>query len=297
MSWTELHDFVVTVAVPGAIAALFLIASWQPWRKAKPVERGSWGGAIGFTLAYLVGHVLNMGRVPGIPPTFVQDWLPFVAIAAGAVGWATSIRRVPWWAGVAATALVGAAGAGVIFAALAEAARPAAGVIVVAVVAAAALLAAGVWSYDGLAARARGVGPPLALWVALAGASYLFLEHKAAFAMHLAGVLAAGCAVAALLAWWRPTVSIAGGGVHVVLMTLAGLCLIATLFAELPAWVALGVFVSPQAAWAGDLPYVRSRPAWVRAVVRIGAVAIAIGVLVAIGRPASDPMYDLYEGY
>ena len=297
MSWTELHVFIVTVAVPGAIAAVFLLASWRPWKKADPVQRGYWGGALGFTAAYVVGHLLNMGRVPSVPPTLVQDWLPLVALGAGVVGFATSLKRVPALAGVVGTALVSMAASGAIIADLAESMRPALGVSVGVVAGAGLLAAASVWFFGDLADRAKGFAPPAVLWVALAGTSYLFMMHKAAFAMHLSGVLASACAVAALLAWWRPGVSIAHGAVHVVLVTFAGMCLVATLFAELPWWVGLAAFVSPQAAWVGDLPFVRSRRPWVRALVRIIAVAAAIGTVVALGRPAPDPMYDLYQGY
>lgn len=297
MSFTELHAFVVTVAVPGAIAALFLLAAWRPWRSKNAILNGFWGGAAGFATAYAVGHMLNMGRLPGLPPTQVQDWLPYLAACAAAVGFLATLRLVPGWAHVVTMGLLGAAGAGVIIGALAEASRPGMGQIGLIVAATGVFVAAGVWSFDQLAERVRGAAPPATLWVTLAGASYLLVAYKAAFAMHLAGVLAAGCAVAAILALWRPTIAIARGGVHVVLVTFAGVLLIASLFSEMPLWVASLAFVTPHAAWAGDLPWIRSRRPWVRALVRIVAVAMAIGLIVAIGRPAPNPYGDLYEGY
>ena len=286
------------IVVPAAIAGVVLLAAWRPWKVA--VENGHWGGAVAIGVAYAVGHVLNVDRVPGFPPVQVIDWLVYFAIGAALVGLIPAFVRLSWWAMLPLCALVCVTLAWLIVRELPEASRaweaPWIGVLVIGACGLGAGLAT--WSYDLLCERHTGGAAPIALWIAIAGSSYLFLENGAAKAMHLSGVVAATCAVAAIIGWWRPTSSLARGGIVVAMPLVAGLWLVTVLFGhDVNPWVAILAFLSPQAAWAGDLPAVRGLKSWQRALVRVCSVGLFIGLVVAFGRPPPDPLGDLYEGY
>jgi len=294
----EIHILLITVLVPASICAAFMLASWRPWRP--DIERGFWGGAAGFGVAYVVGHALNVGRVPGIPPTQAEDWLPIVALGASLLGLAIALTRPRWWSVPLAGLIIGGGQAWALIGSLPERSRPwesgfaGAGVWIGVTLA----TAGAVWSYERLSERTRGPGAPAALWLALAGSSYLFLEFTVAKAMHLSGVLASACAVAAVLALWRPGIAISRGAALVAVAVYAGLWLFGVLFVSgVPAWVAMAAFAAPHAAWAGDLPGIRSLRPWQRTLFRLVAVSVAIGLVVGFGRPAPDPLDDLYQGY
>ena len=295
----DLVDLLTTIVAPAAITLIAMAIAWRPWRRSGDRPEGYWGGAAGFALAYVVGHALFLGRVPDLPPKLAQDWVWLGAIVAGVLGLATSFARVPRVAAAAAALVVGLAQAWFVVRALRSQPWEQAWVGHAVWVGAGLLTAAAWWSLDTLAARARGGTIPACLWLALAVASVLFFKtYSVVTFMHLSGVIASACAVAAILGWWCPRVTVARGAALVAVVVFAGLTLVGWLFAGTDASPVPGLlaFLAVHGAWAGDLPRVRSLRGWQRTLVRLAAVGAILGVALAIGWPTDVAPDDPY-GY
>lgn len=282
--------------MPGTIALVAMLVAWRPWRRQSPIEHAYWGGAVGFSIAYAVAHILIYGRTPGFPPTQAIDWLLWFSLFGGVAGLATSFRRVPRWVGSIGVGLLIVIMAKLMFSALSPTYAPRPLYATLISIAIGLGVASAHVSLDTLAMRVKGGTLPVCLWLTLAGSNVLIaLFYNAKSMAELGGSLAAACGAAAVLGFWRPTITIARGAVLVTLLIFAGLCLATYLFGQQPNAWALGLaFASPNAAWIGQAPGIRSLEPWQRALIRIACVGALLGLAIAIGRPEQidDPYLD-----
>jgi hypothetical protein len=150
-----------------------------------------------------------------------------------------------------------------------------------------------VWSaMERLAERRRGASIPLVWMVALSGAAVVFERANSISLAQQAGALTACFGAAWVLALWRsPKVSLSGA-MPVAMVAWSGLLLGAHYYAfpGLALLPTLLLAVAPAAAWAGELGWLRGRPARIRWAVRIAAVALPVAVAVATAAAApADP--------
>src|SRR5687767_4334478 len=81
------REILYTSAVPAAIALLFLVASWRPWkRRDVAVLHGHWGGPLAAGVAFLASYALLDGEVPRWPPAQARHCLFYLAIGLTIVG-------------------------------------------------------------------------------------------------------------------------------------------------------------------------------------------------------------------
>lgn len=272
------------VALPAAVAAAVLLVVG---RRGGPCERasgGCWGGAVAIGAGYLAGHVLVMGR-PTFPPPEVTAWLFYLtwpvmgaavvkgrrtrwavrAAVSGAAVWLLlrPIARHSWGMGECVLGLGGLFAAMLVF-----------------------------WSQmEGLAHRAKGVSLPLSLFVAVAGAGAVLLLSGSVVLSRLCGALSAALAAAALVAWRRPGVSLAGGGVSVVAVLFASLLICGYFYVQASATSVILLALAPAVAWVGQVPGVRRITPWKIAIVRIAAVLVPVGAAVTIAWCGWDDPY------
>ena len=274
------------LVLPVVLCATALIGAWRPWRPGAPIAGGLWAGAVALGIGF-VPAFLAADPWPGLPPHVTWHWIAWLAVVAAALGAADGLHRWPLQVRLSA-ALALAAGCGWLlvgdWVTHAWAWRGTTALVI-------ALLLV---TLNASAQRHRGASVPLSMCLAALGASVvLILSGNAKLAL-LAGALAACLGVAVVLAWWRPEVSLARGGVPVVAVLLPGLVLSGYFlsWSEIAPWVFVLAAITPAFIWvSGSIPLDRLPP-WQATTVRVALVALVVAVTVVAameGRTPEDP--------
>lgn len=286
------------VLPPVAVATVALVLAWKPWRRGRhepesPGPANAWGAPLAIGLGYAAGHLATHGwpRFYPWPRLFFQlpikQALFYLAVAAALYGLFEArrgrvslharallcvaaplylldfMRRHHWDGGEALlwTALL----AGTLFA---------------------------VWSaLEVLARRRPGPSLPMALIpVGALAACALFLSGSASLAQ-LAGAWTAPLAVALVVSWWRPELTLAGGGVSCASLCFAGLLWAGHFTSELSTASLILLGLAPLVPWIGEVPALTRRWPGPRTVLVTCAATLPAAAAVAIellARPA-DP--------
>jgi hypothetical protein len=271
------------VVAPAVLTVLILALSARPWKKGStPMWSLPLALAVGFALSY-IGVV---GR-PAFPPRAAQAWLVYLAPVAFALALVQTVApksrqfvagasvltliAIPWLflrtrVGVGEKeyliSLVGIAMAMVI-----------------------------VWiGVEQLSRRVAGVPVPVALTMtAIVASMALMNAHTRDFAL-LAGSTVTVLATAIVLAWWRKMVP-SGGLVLSFSILILGLLAGGYFYADLTIPHAALIAAAPLAAWAGQLPGIRTRQ---RLSITVSAVAVLI-VLAFVVVPTVRGLHETYK--
>lgn len=260
------------LVLPVVVCAAALIGAWRPWRPGAPIAGGLWAGAValgaGFVPAFLAADPW-----PDLPPHVTWHWIAWLAVVAAAVGAADGLHRWPLRVRLSA-GLALAAGCGWLlvgdWVTHAWAWRGATAVVI------AVLLA----TLNASAGRHQGASVPLSMCLAALGASIVLVLSGNAKLAQLVGALAACLGAAVVLAWWRPEVSLARGGVQVVAVLLPGLVLSGYFlsWSEIAPWVFVLAAIAPALLWvSGSIPLDRLPP-WQATAVRVAVTALPVAV-------------------
>ncbi|MHC4341446.1 MAG: hypothetical protein ACYSX0_14690 [Planctomycetota bacterium] len=274
------------VLVPGFASGVILLAGWRPWQKKGAVS-GAWAPGVAVGAGFLLARTgFADWSWPGFWPVGAEDRLAYLVLVASAL----SVVPGRLWLRLIFSVLtpqllvVGKIGDSW---SLAEKA------LVLGVLSATTFA---LWSaMERLAERRRGASVPVIWMVALAGAAIVFERANSISLAQQAGALAACFGAAWVLALWKsPKVSLSGA-VPVAMVAWSGLLLGARYYAYpgLALLPTLLLAVAPAAAWAGELPWLRDRPAWIGMAVRLAAVALPVAIAVATAAAApADPYGD-----
>ncbi|MEO6811680.1 MAG: hypothetical protein ABI353_21420 [Isosphaeraceae bacterium] len=247
---------------------------------------GCRGAPLALGFGYALGHAAVRGwfgavRMP-VPPIDAIDWLAWLALAAtlwGLIELCGSISRSARWLGrlVLTVAVLGLL--------LGPLARnvwpwpiltvrligPGAGVLVV-------------WGLlDALGERLAGGSLTTVLALVAGGSSVVLVLTGSLVLGELAGVLTAAVVVSRFGSIGDSGPPSTRGLVAVVVVMLAGLLLAGRFYSETPTSAAVLLAVAPLAAWIDRLCRL---PAWTRALVRVLAVSLLVGLAIAIALAA-----------
>jgi hypothetical protein len=264
------------VVLPVVLCAGVLMAAWRPWRRDAQLAGGLWAGAIAFAVAFVVAFIA-VDPWPGLPPHVTWHWLAWLAPIAAVAGVADALLRWPM-----AVRLLGAVTLAAVCGRLLVGdwvdhawlwrAVMASAIAVVAV------------SVNAAANRRPGATVPLSMCVAAMGASVVLLGSGSAKLAQLAGAMAACLGVAVAISWWRPTVSIARGGVAVIAVLLPGLVLSGYFpsYSEIPPWVYVLAAIAPVFAWPAAMIRLEGLRVWQASIIRVALATIPVAVTVAV---------------
>jgi hypothetical protein len=264
-----------------------VLALWRP--RFKPARPGVADGAAALALgsAYLIGHVVLLGR-PSLPPLEAESWLWYVAGATALAGLAGARHRLillvtysalwliavwllsrpmianEWDRAEAARWLIGLGAGGLLYEASLE------------------------WL-----SRSREGPLALPLFVATVGAAVLlFWSHTAKLAQQ-AGILAAALLPFCIWPFGRPVTALPSSAVAIVGLLLPGFLLAGSLYsARTPPTGSIAlILTAPFAAALGCLPGPRWLPRCLSGVAAAGLVAAA---LILASRTAPEEEEDVY---
>ncbi len=259
----------------------------------------TWAGPPALGLGYALGHAAVRGWLKGEWPTFppldVTDWVPFLALAAMVLGSFEAAAPSPAWARWENRLLLAAGSLWALLHPLFNGTwQPREGAIWLASIGAAQLIVWGV-----METRARQLGramiPPMVI-LAAGTAAVLLLSHSLVLG-ELAATLAVALVAICLVSLWRPGLTLARGGVPVVVTVLTGLLVLGRFYAypEVSAPAVILLAVSPLTLWIDLLGPVRRLGAWKAGLVR--AVAIFVPVAIAVGLTLVEWLKAGTEGY
>jgi hypothetical protein len=273
--------------LPALIVGVGLALAWRAWRGECAAD-GRWIAGPLFAAALVVAFPRIEQAWPTWPPgTGSAVFLLFYfAIALGVLGFFEGLLRPPLWLAALLLLLVWRLMVRAIIAPQvprlisefnAEAWIDAA--------TAAALL----WwlAMQQLARTVRGAATPIVLGILCAGWAVVLVTWHIIRSGELAGTLAVLCATAAVVSIWRPRITLATGGVSVVVLVLLGVIVHAyfytddTFSPQQQVRTAI-LLASPLLAFAGDLPGIRTaRPSW-RLAARVVPVILAVGLVAGL---------------
>jgi hypothetical protein len=259
----------------GLAAAVILLVGWQPWRGRAEPPRSTWSDALAFGAAYFVPRLLVVQSAP----SRLDGWLALFVAVASAVGALQGWLVLPYmlrWGGRFVLSLF------LLVTVLSPLADRWERLPLLAWYVGLLFGMPMLWStLEALARRSGGASLPV---------SFALVSAAAAFALDRAGAarlaLASQTLTAALLAWalvagLRRRMSLARGALPVMVVLAIVTPLLGRLYGGLSnetlALLALGLI----APWTAELPWMRRRPGWERAFVRLGAAALAAGAVVA----------------
>jgi hypothetical protein len=210
------------VLPPVAIAVIVLLVTWRPWTAQAGVTRiGIAGSAFALALAYAVTDSLLSRSGPGLPPTDLHRWLPWLG-AAAAIAAALVPPTEQWRLGThnlvaLLTFMV------MKFEYFRSKDTILAGLLWVVLT----TMIAGSMRTDAIRVGRCGPRVPLVWMIACVGAAVTFVQSGFSFLAQMAGACAAVMAVFALFAFWRPRLEFVRGmapvfAVLFVAMTQAG---------------------------------------------------------------------------
>lgn len=274
----SVRELLLGVLAPALIALAIMLIAWRPWRSGP--RRGEWGGAVGLAAGYICAHI-GLAGPPRFTPAPVESWLVWIAIGGMAIGLIESRARGPWWGRLLWRAAATAGSVWLIVRlrvineqwSVGEGLAWTAGLTVGALV---------FWTLaDALAERIEreggGAGAALVLsGITGLGAAIIVLDGQTLVVGQFSGALAVALLACAALAWWKPRVSIARGGVAVVGLLAPMLWLDAWMWAELHWEYAAALVLSPALAFVGDLAWINRRAGWARTLARVGAVVLPL---------------------
>ena len=87
----SLSEILPGVIVPITVAAIVLLAGWQPWRRG--ADRGHWASAPAIAGGFAAGLPLILGAMPPFPPRDSTHWLMWYMPVVIAFGVADAIAR------------------------------------------------------------------------------------------------------------------------------------------------------------------------------------------------------------
>lgn len=279
-------SFLRGVLAPALVAALVLCAGWRPWRRATP--DGRWSGSPALGLTFFAGFALLVGPPPLPSATrqlAAQEWLAFAALAGG-LALALEARWAPLRLVLRPLFALSIALAVVPMRVRRELDVSALEAWQVALLLALPVL----WTSNQLLERrARGNGFPASLLVAGSALALTAGLSGSALLAQLAGALTAAVGAFLALRLVRRGASLAGPGVGLWSGLHVGLAFCAASYSSTRPADALILALAPLAAWAGELPALRRRPAWVCATASALAVALPASVVVGRAVLAFDP--------
>jgi len=272
------------VLPPAVITLVFVIASWQPWKRTG-APAGAWGSALGIGIGYAVADILIRGW-HGLLPPGGGLMHPHIALVTALVIAALTFRKSIGARLPISVILTAGASALVLRAGLTNdfgAAIP----YVAAATAAGVVMWMCVWS---AAHKVRGARIPLMLWAAATGSSLILLQsHNAALAQ-MSGALAASMGVFILLGWIRPQIPAVLGAIPVYLLVMLGLLIAGRGFIEpwqKTHWALVLAAVAVASPVVTALPLFRKLRPW---------AVTAAGVLLAFAISAAG-LYLTHDGF
>jgi len=292
------RDAIVGVLIPAAIALAGVLVAWRPWSREASPKRPDWGAALGVGAGFAAAYMLIDSRLTPIPPHLASDWIPTAALAGAIIAILLGTLKAPAFVSLPVRVLASIALPALV---MAEIARPtwegwltptlyAAGI--------GAVIFAQWQSLHRLSARVPGPVVPLSVVLAASASAgvMVLLALTARLAQGL-GALAAATAAILILALWRRDLPLFRGAAGPLSLALAAVWLVAHYFSSgSNAIVAALCFLAPSAAWIGDVKPLRKRPPWLRAIIRLVAVLVVLGVGVGVAFAIAPPIDD-YGGY
>ena len=282
------------IFVPAILAGICFLVSWRAWSRRTLAEHGHWGGAAAVVLGYFSGHVL-LASWPPIPPAKAVDWLPYLALIAGAAGVAQRYWGSRWYAAWPVRLLLGCLFAGVLLNSyLLNTWDRVEGILWIAGLG---VGTAVLWNtLERLSAKRTGASLPLSLLLFCSASSVAFVFSGSGLLGQLTGVLAAVFGAAVVLAWWAPGLSLASGTLTVFVPVYAGLLIQAYFYSELPFWSAVLMYLAPFALWFGEERRVYYMTPWKAALARLAMIGAPLGIALWIayyvmGQTAGDEYY------
>jgi len=246
-------------------------------------------GAVGFGAGYVVAQVGLFGW-PGFGAAPVEHGLVWVALAGVMIGVVESWWGGRWWARWlwrGAAALVGAwlmvrlkALNGVWSEGETLGAVAGLGAGTLAFWTLSAGLCARIETGKEGGDRGSGGGAFVLALIAGLGAALVVLDGQTLVVAQFGGALALGLLVWSLGGFFARGVRVVPGGVGVVGLLLPLIWVDAWMWSQMRWWVVVALCASPGLGFAGDLPWVRGWRGRLRLLVRVGAVALPLMVLV-----------------
>ncbi len=261
------------IGVPALLCAAILLAVLRPWQAAAG-GTARWAAANAIAAGFAVSFLIVRDWQVSVPPKYPWEWLAYVAVlAAIALGYGVSVggrSKSAWTGWVFASGLCAYLIVGT------RVDQFWAWRIVTA-----GMMVASMSALDRLQEQSRSGVFPFSIGLAAVAACVVLLEARNDTLAQMAGALAACLGVVAVLAWWRPTIALGGGGVLVVGMLLPGLAMSGYFAgAKLPAWCFVLAASAPAAYWLTELPvakrYVAQNPLAFRFGVILGTAVVAV---------------------
>lgn len=254
--------------LPALIVAAGLALAWRAWRYTCDCD-ARWIAAP----LIAAGVAVAFGRIEQAPPAWppgsdsAVNWIYYFAIALGVLGLLEGLLRPPLWLAAMVLFILFRLAVRAILAP--QAPRLIAPFNAEAWIDAATAAALLWWlAMQHLARTAPGAATPIVLGILCAGWAVVLVTWHIIRSGELAGTLAAMCAAAAVVAIWRPRITLAGGGVTVIVLVLLCLLVHAYFYTDdtfsPPQQIRTAILLAaPLLAFAGELPGIRAaRPAW-----------------------------------
>ncbi len=235
-----------TVLLPVMASGALLFIAWRLSRKQPVTTRGPWAAP----LALVAGLVLGQGALGAMawPPMEAIHWLPLLALLATALVLLERGISSPSWAKHGLRLVLFMALPFSLLSPLIEHSwGPVEGFLWVVALGLAGFGLALV--FEQVARRSQGFALPLQLVLLATGSSIALVLSGSLLLGQLAGILAASIGVFMVLAFFFPSLSLAGGTMTVFSIQLAGLWMVGYFYAELTATIALILFLAPLAVW------------------------------------------------
>jgi hypothetical protein len=268
----------LTGAAFGVLAALVSLAiSWAIGRRSRYGSWLHWGPALALGAGYMVFHTV-IAR-PAFPPVEVTDRVPWIVLAASALGLLESAFPGPAWTRWENRMIVSALTLGLILGpVLANEPewdwRRLGGLLI---------LVLACWAnLEALASRAGAawLGPSLMAVCASAAGALLLSGHFMGF--QLAGGLAVVVGAVWLASLLIPGLSWSRGAIPILTTAMAGLLLIGNTYASLPTTSGFLLAIAPVAAWIGRIGPSRRLSNWLSSLVALGTVLVPLAAALGL---------------
>ncbi|HIG12383.1 MAG: hypothetical protein ABGY71_05125 [bacterium] len=246
----------LALILPAVVTGCLLAVAWRLWRVDEDRQPAGAGG-LALGAGFATGFALCLGAPlwpgSGVTPTGL-DWTLLGVLALALV----ALVREAWLANEKARWISWCAAGLFSTQVISNSAETVAATLV--------LLVPGlvflVWSAERVARQEQGAASPLALSVSAGGLALVAGLSGSLLFAQLAAALAASLVLVAALAWWRPRLSLKGGGVETAVFALVALGLNAHYFSDTRGSCALLLAASlatPLLARAGRLEGARGR--------------------------------------
>jgi hypothetical protein len=279
------REILYTAAVPFGVTLVVLLAAWRPWRRReRSVARGWWAGAAGIGVGFFLAFALLDGRPPAWPPAEARHGLFYFVAALTVLGvvegtlhaWAPGAA----WLRAEAALVVFAAGLFLLFQSKLrndswtplDAACHLLGMTV---------LTHAAWaSTEVLVLRLPRPAGPLVLATFSGAVAVVVMLSGSMVYGRLAGAIAVAVLAAALVAPAAPRLSVARGGVTVVVPATLAILLLARYYVEPGVTVKNGALLlaSLVLPWAVTIRPLRRRRPWVRTMIAVVLAVVPAGV-------------------